>query len=94
MNFANTFKHWKTTTQPIFTVILFVSPFLADPNCPWHPGKSAAWVIGLTATAAKLAIGATQQDPGKELANVPGEDKPVLVDSHEVPNDPNAKVVK
>lgn len=84
-------KNPRSTVSSILTTILFVIPTILQLGV--IHGK-AAIIMGGIAGSAKLIWGAFfEKDPNQQLANVPGIDKPVMVPSHEIPNDPAAKPV-
>jgi hypothetical protein len=57
------------------------------------PQKYTA-IIGGVLTILRIITGHTQGDAGKTLADVPGESKPQLVPSHEIPDRADAVAVK
>lgn len=90
--------NWKSTASAYLTVAFtiggFVTSYLATiPHpTPWEIQLSG----GLTTAVAimKLIVGHMTQDKGNELAVVPGNATPVVVPSHEVPDNPAATPVK
>ena len=85
-------RDWKTSVQPILTIFLVVAPLLTVDGSPVH-SKYAAWSIGVASAVAKTWIGFLQKDAGTTLATVGGS-APQVVDSHEVPDNPQARPVK
>jgi hypothetical protein len=91
-------KFWQTAVENPRTTASGALSFLAITSgtlIPFVPGNSKYAAAGLAITFAlsKAYNSALMKDPGKQLAVVPGEGVQ-MVDSHEVPNDPKAKVVK
>ena len=91
-------KDWKSTFSAYLTLFLTIgvplTGYLAQLQ---HPKPWEIWLSGTLTSAvglAKLVVGHMTTDAGTQLAKVPGESSPVAVSSHEVPDDPKAKVVK
>jgi hypothetical protein len=56
------------------------------------PATLMAW-LSFVAGLGRLWVGLAQTDSGSVPATLPGNPTPILVPSHEVPDDPKAKVV-
>lgn len=88
----NALLHWKSTLSGFLTVTLVTTAgLLTYPPVAEHPKTMA--ILGGIQFVVKIWVSMIQQDSGKQLAEVPGQDKPVVVDAHQVPNDPAATAV-
>ena len=84
----NAIQNPKTTASSTLTVLIGVIPALLSAHL--IHGKAAAISLSLV-SAAKFILGTFfQKDAGKTPAFPPGASEPVMVPSHEVPNDPAA----
>lgn len=87
-------SNWKSTVSSILTATLATSAaFLAPPLNTLVSAKVILW-IGAAQIIGKIWIGLLTQDAGTTLAILPGDSKPEVVPSHEVPDEPAATVVK
>ena len=86
-------SNWKSTVSSILTATLATSAaFLAPPLNTLVSAKVILY-IGAAQIIGKIWIGLIQQDAGTTLAVVPGNPEPQTVPSHEIPDQPAAKVV-
>lgn len=100
----NIYGHWKSTVQGIVTTLLGLSGAIlavkanpaVDPSIAGLVSVIPAhWlaIIAAFSGAAKLVMGAIQQDPDKVLAKIPGQTEPQMVAAHPIPDDKNAVAV-
>lgn len=83
-------KHPKSTGQAVITAIGILLPIAVLKH--WI-SVDLAGALGTALGAAKIAIGGVQQDPGKTEAIPASGGPPVMLKSHEVPDDPTATPV-
>ena len=72
--------NWKTSVQPILSVILVAAPMATLPDSPIH-SPTTLWFIAVLTAVAKVYIGVIQQDAGTVIAKTSQGIKPV--ESHE-----------
>jgi len=88
-----TIKVSPTTLNGYLTGIMVLCGVLADANSLPQGVRTVAATVGSLALALRIRIGHIQQDPGTQLAQVPGQLSPEVVPSHEIPNDPKAVAI-
>jgi hypothetical protein len=79
--------NWKSTCQAILSAIIGLSA--VAPQISLLDAHQAAILVS-AGVVAKVFIGILQQDAGSTLAYVRGSKTPVVVDSHETPDDSKA----
>lgn len=91
-------KDWKSTASAYLTVALtvggFVTSYLATIPTPSHWQVELSGGLTTAVTIMKLIVGHMTVDSGSTLAVVPGDVKPEVVPSHEIPDNPAATPVK
>ena len=83
--------NWRTSLSGFLSFIIATGATLTALAPPWlNPKWSGA--ITVASGLAKAYVGLISKDAGQVVAKVPGQGVQV-VDSHETPDDPNAKPI-
>jgi hypothetical protein len=85
--------NWKSTVSSVLTATLATSAAFLTPPLNALVSPKVILYLGAAQIIGKIWIGLLQQDAGTTMAVVPGSSTPQAVPSHEVPDQPAAKVV-
>lgn len=86
-------NNWKSTVSSILTATLATSAAFLTPPLNALVSAKVILYIGAAQIIGKIWIGLIQTDAGTTLATVPGSPTPVVVPSHEIPDQPAATAV-